>query len=170
MIQKKLCMLGASGVGKTSLVKQYVEGIFSEKYLTSIGVKIDKKSVQVDNTDVQLMLWDIEGIDRYSGFNPKYLRGAAVVLLVVDHSRPQSLQDALEIAHMTKAVKDIPLVLVINKSDLTPAQEWNELLNNEAQLLFEAQYQTSAKQNIGIEGMFMDVAKLSLHQNMTFKK
>ena len=44
MIQKKICLLGASGVGKTSLVRQYVEGIFSEKYLTSIGVKIDKKN------------------------------------------------------------------------------------------------------------------------------
>jgi len=130
MIQKKLCMLGASGVGKTSLVKQYVEGIFSDKYLTSIGVKIDKKHVQLDDTDVQLMLWDVEGIDRYSGFNPKYLRGAAVVLIVVDHSRPQSLQDALEIAQMTKAVKNVPIVLVINKSDLTPALEWNDLLNS----------------------------------------
>tara|TARA_R110001583_G_scaffold7101_5_gene35277 strand:+ start:4641 stop:5147 length:507 start_codon:yes stop_codon:yes gene_type:complete len=168
MIQKKLCMLGASGVGKTSLVKQYVEGIFSDKYLTSIGVKIDKKHVQLDDTDVQLMLWDVEGIDRYSGFNPKYLRGAAVVLIVVDHSRPQSLQDALEIAHMTKAVKNVPIVLVINKSDLTPAQEWNDLLNSEVQLLFQAQYQTSAKENVGIEGMFIDVAKMSLHQNIKF--
>jgi len=166
MIQKKLCMLGASGVGKTSLVKQYVEGIFSDKYLTSIGVKIDKKHVQLDDTDVQLMLWDVEGIDRYSGFNPKYLRGAAVVLIVVDHSRPQSLQDALEIAQMTKAVKNVPIVLVINKSDLTPAQEWNDLLNSETQLLFQAQYQTSAKENVGIEGMFIDVAKMSLHQNI----
>jgi len=165
MIQKKLCMLGASGVGKTSLVKQYVEGIFSDKYLTSIGVKIDKKHVQLDDTDVQLMLWDVEGIDRYSGFNPKYLRGAAVVLIVVDHSRPQSLQDALEIAQMTKAVKNVPIVLVINKSDLT-AQEWNDLLNSEIQLLFQAQYQTSAKENVGIEGMFIDVAKMSLHQNI----
>jgi len=166
MIQKKLCMLGASGVGKTSLVKQYVEGIFSDKYLTSIGVKIDKKHVQLDDTDVQLMLWDVEGIDRYSGFNPKYLRGAAVVLIVVDHSRPQSLQDALEIAQMTKAVKNVPIVLVINKSDLTPALEWNDLLNSETQLLFQAQYQTSAKENVGIEGMFIDVAKMSLHQNI----
>lgn len=166
MIQKKLCMLGASGVGKTSLVKQYVEGIFSDKYLTSIGVKIDKKHVQLDDTDVQLMLWDVEGIDRYSGFNPKYLRGAAVVLIVVDHSRPQSLQDALEIAQMTKAVKNVPIVLVINKSDLTPALEWNDLLNSEVQLLFQAQYQTSAKENVGIEGMFIDVAKMSLHQNI----
>ncbi|MGJ8679827.1 Rab family GTPase, partial [Paraglaciecola sp.] len=63
MIQKKICILGASGVGKTSLIKQYVEGIFSEKYLTSIGVKIDKKIVELDSSSVQLMIWDIEGID-----------------------------------------------------------------------------------------------------------
>ena len=82
MIQKKICVLGASGVGKTSLIKQYVEGIFSEKYLTSIGVKIDKKQVQCESHTVQFMLWDIEGIDRYCGFQPKYLRGASAIIIV----------------------------------------------------------------------------------------
>ena len=84
MIQKKICMLGASGVGKTSLVKQYVEGIFSEKYLTSIGVKIDKKQIETAKHIVQLMIWDIEGIDRYCGFQAKYLRGASAFIIVTD--------------------------------------------------------------------------------------
>lgn len=164
MIQKKLCMLGASGVGKTSLVKQYVEGIFSDKYLTSIGVKIDKKIVQLDDLNVQLMLWDIEGIDRYSGFNPKYLRGAAMIIIVVDPTRPQSLHDGIEIAHRVKAVKNIPIVLAINKSDLPVTESWEHIIDNNAQVLFEAQYQTSAKLNIGIEDMFFEVAKLSVVQ------
>ena len=89
MIQKKICMLGASGVGKTSLVKQYVEGIFSEKYLTSIGVKIDKKQIETAKHTVQLMIWDIEGIDRYCGFQAKYLRGASAFIIVTDHTRSQ---------------------------------------------------------------------------------
>jgi small GTP-binding protein len=164
MIQKKLCVLGASGVGKTSLIKQYVEGIFSDKYLTSIGVKIDKKTVQLNDFNVQLMLWDIEGIDRYSVFNPKYLRGAAVVIIVVDPTRPQSLHEGIDIANRVKATKNIPIVLTLNKSDLPAAENWEIIINQDSQALFEAKYKNSAKQNIGIEKMFFEVAKLAVIQ------
>jgi len=163
MIQKKICILGASAVGKTSLIKQYVEGIFSDKYLTSIGVKIDKKRILLDHADVQLMLWDIEGVDRYAGFNPKYLRGASIVIIVVDQSRLQSLHDGQEIARMTKAEKDIPIVLVVNKSDLPATDGWDSVLENENQSFFETTFQTSAKQNSGVENMFLDVAQRSLY-------
>ena len=66
MIQKKICMLGAFAVGKTSLVKQYVSGIFSEKYHTTVGVKIDKKMVEVDGQSMTLILWDLHGEDEFS--------------------------------------------------------------------------------------------------------
>jgi len=164
MIQKKVCMLGASGVGKTSLVKQYVEGIFSDKYLTSIGVKIDKKLVTLDDRQVQLILWDIEGVDRYAGFNAKYLRGAAVAIVVVDQTRPQSLQDGLEICRMTKAAREIPVILVINKSDLPASKMWESPLNNGDHGLFVKEFMTSAKTGAGIETLFMNVAKLTIHQ------
>ena len=65
MIQKKICMLGGFAVGKTSLVARYVTSMFSEKYLTTVGVKIDKKQVAVDGRDVTLMLWDIYGQDDF---------------------------------------------------------------------------------------------------------
>ena len=102
MIQKKICMLGPTGVGKTSLVKQYVEGIFSEKYLTSIGVKIDKKQVERNGSTVQLMLWDMEGIDRYCGFNPRYLRGASSFFIIVDQTRYQSLVEGIEVYQLAR--------------------------------------------------------------------
>src|SRR2546421_781201 len=54
MIQKKVCMIGTSGVGKTSLVAKFVHSIFSDKYLTTVGVKIDKKTVAVDGNEVML--------------------------------------------------------------------------------------------------------------------
>jgi len=57
MIQKKVCMVGTSGVGKTSLVAKSVHRIFSDKYLTTVGVKIDKKTVAVDGNEVMLMIW-----------------------------------------------------------------------------------------------------------------
>jgi len=61
MIQKKVCMVGVFGTGKTSLVQRYVHSLFSSKYHSTVGVKIDRKQVRVGETDVNLLLWDVEG-------------------------------------------------------------------------------------------------------------
>ena len=63
MLQKKICMLGGFSVGKTSLVRRFVKSIFSETYLTTVGVKIDKKSVALPDKTVDLILWDLAGED-----------------------------------------------------------------------------------------------------------
>lgn len=160
MIQKKICLLGATGVGKTSLVKQYVEGIFSEKYLTSIGVKIDKKEVLLENETVQFMLWDIEGIDRYCGFQAKYLRGASAYILVTDQTRSQSLTEGQEIQSLIKQVTDIPGVLAINKSDLEATWHWSEKEVDHIRANFALSFNTSAKTGEGVEEMFASLAAM----------
>ena len=160
MIQKKICLLGATGVGKTSLVKQYVEGIFSEKYLTSIGVKIDKKELELASTKVQFMLWDIEGIDRYCGFQPKYLRGASAYILVADQTRSQSLIEGYEIQQMVKEVANIPGILAINKSDLAASWHWSDNEIEKIKTSFAMSFNTSAKTGQGVEVMFTELAKL----------
>ena len=63
--RKKICMLGTFAVGKTSLVAQFVHDIFSEKYLTTIGVKITKKSLELGGQPIELLLWDLNGEDRF---------------------------------------------------------------------------------------------------------
>lgn len=159
MIQKKVCLLGASGVGKTSLVRRYVEGIFSEKYLTSIGVKVDKKLLQVDQKQVQLMLWDIEGVDCYSGFNARYLRGASFALVVVDQTRPKSLLEGLEICQLVKASVELPIALVVNKVDLPAGPLWDAHSIDLARSAYEYTFETSAKTGTGVEAMFCAIAK-----------
>jgi len=77
MIQKKICMIGASGVGKTSLIAKFVHSMFSDKYLTTVGVKIDKKTVSVDGAEVMLMIWDLEG-NRDSGTSRRRDRAGAL--------------------------------------------------------------------------------------------
>jgi len=162
MIQKKICLLGATGVGKTSLVKKYVEGIFSEKYLTSIGVKIDKKEIELATNKIQFMLWDIEGIDRYCGFQPKYLRGASAFILVTDQTRSQSLIEGYEIQQMVKEVADIPGILAINKSDLEASWHWSDNEIEQIKSSFALSFNTSAKTGEGVETMFTELAKLLL--------
>ena len=63
MIQKKVCMVGLFGTGKTSLVQQFVHSLFSERYLSTVGVKIDRKPMEVDGVALTLVLWDLAGRD-----------------------------------------------------------------------------------------------------------
>jgi small GTP-binding protein len=163
MIQKKVCLLGATGVGKTSLVKQFVEGIFSERYLTTIGVKVDKKLVTTASQQVQLMLWDIEGVDRYCGFQAKYLRGASAYLVVIDHTRSQSLVEGMEIHRMAREVSDAPAILVVNKTDLEEGWHWNQDEILELQKQFLSCFRTSAKTGDQVEPLFSFLAEQLLH-------
>lgn len=159
MLQKKICILGGTGVGKTSLIKQYVDGIFSEKYLTSIGVKIDKKKVLI-KPPVQLMIWDLEGIDKYCGFNPRYLRGASGMIIVTDQTRLNSLSESMEIYSLVKKVTDIPSILAINKNDLAPSMNWDESILQAHTCDFDDIHYTSAKTGLGVEAMFIALAKM----------
>jgi len=90
-LQKKICMLGGFSVGKTSLVKRYVQSVFSETYLTTVGVKIDKKTVDLPERSVNLILWDLAGEDDIGSLRITYLRGAAGYVLVADGTRPATL-------------------------------------------------------------------------------
>ncbi|WP_278383581.1 Rab family GTPase [Alteromonas mediterranea] len=159
MIQKKVCILGPTGVGKTSLIKQFVEGIFSEKYKTTIGVKIDKKQVNKEGRGVQLLLWDLEGIDRYCGFNPRYLRGASAYIVVVDQTRSQSLLEGMEILELAKEhYPDIPAFFVVNKTDLPTSWHWSEKELNTYAQKFTSLTKTSAKTGENVENLFSTIA------------
>jgi small GTP-binding protein len=120
MIQKKVCMLGGFAVGKTSLVARYVSSLFSEKYLSTVGVKVDKKSVSVDGRDVTLMIWDIYGQDDFQTVQHSQLRGMSGYLLVIDGTRRATLDTAVALQTLaSEVVGDVPFVVLLNKSDLT---------------------------------------------------
>jgi small GTP-binding protein len=121
MLKKKVCLVGSFGVGKTSLVAQFVSGIFSDKYLTTIGVKIDKKLVSLEAGDLQLMLWDMAGEERFEHLQTSYLRGAAGLIFVADGTRAETLDRAVEYAGEVQALESgaVPVVVLVNKSDLT---------------------------------------------------
>jgi len=159
VLQKKICLLGAFGVGKTSLTRRFVESIFSDTYLTTVGVKIDKKPVQVGDQTVNLLIWDIAGEDDVSAVRTSYLRGAAGYLLVVDVTRVQTLDVAQSIRErVAREIGDIPFLCLLNKTDVVewdiptariddlPAQGWSVL-------------HTSAKTGAGVESAFFDLAQ-----------
>lgn len=116
-------MLGAFAVGKTSLVRQFVFSIFSGKYQTTLGVKIDKKSLQIDDQPVELILWDLAGEDDFMKVPMSYLRGSAGAVLVADGTRADTLEVAIELKDKLRSeVGDVPVILLVNKSDLK--EDW----------------------------------------------
>ena len=119
MISKKVAMLGMWGVGKTSLVQQFVNSIYDEKYLSTLGVKVDKKVVDVEATDVNMMLWDIAGAEDHFSVPLHYIKGSAGYLLVMDGTRKESLEVGMDLVNVVSdGVGDVPFVPVVNKCDL----------------------------------------------------
>jgi len=124
MLQKKICMLGSFAVGKTSLVRRYVESIYSDTYHTTVGVKIDKKMVQVGSQEVTLILWDLYGEDEFQKMRWSYVKGASGYLLVADGTRRATFEKALMLEEGVRdAVGALPFIFVLNKADLASVWE-----------------------------------------------
>lgn len=165
VLEKKICMMGAPGVGKTSLVRRFVDSVFSEKYLSTIGVKIDKKSVAVEDTTLNLMLWDLQGEERYQWVRLQYLRGASGYILVADGTRPDTLEIALGLQENAAGrAEQLPFILCLNKADLwgqwgitATQQEW---LKEKGWTVV----QTSAKSGDSVEEAFQSLARQIIAQ------
>ena len=164
MLQNKICMLGGFGVGKTSLVSRFVSSIYSDRYLTTVGVKIDKKKVSLDSGEMTLMLWDIYGQDDFQKVQHSQLRGMAGYLLVIDGTRRATLETALELQRLaTEVAGNVPFVIVINKSDL--AAEW-EIDDVAAYKMADRGWRVlrgSAKTGEGVEDAFQVLTRAMLH-------
>jgi small GTP-binding protein len=160
MIQKKICMLGSFAVGKTSLARRFVEGIFSDTYLTTVGVKIDKKVVQVNGTEINLVLWDLYGDDDFQKIRWSHFNGAAGYLLVADGTRRATLEKAEFLEERArKEIGPVPFIFLINKNDL--AGEWEIDSENEAQLAEKnwTVLRTSAKTGEHVDEAFAQLAR-----------
>ena len=117
-------MIGTSGVAKTSLVAKFVHSIFSDKYLTTVRVKTDKKTVAVDGNEVMLMIWDLAGFDDYQRLQTSYLREISGYLLVADGTRLITLGQAIEIqGRVTEATGPVPFLVTLNKADFSSQWE-----------------------------------------------
>ena len=166
MIQKKICMLGAFAVGKTSLVSQYVSSIFSDAYLSTVGVKIDKKAVTVSGKDVTLVLWDLYGADRFQQMQKSYLRGAAGYLLVADGTRFDTLAEARELQALAASViGPAPFVLALNKADLSAAWQVDEKMLIKVADEGWPIVRTSAKTGQGVQELFEMLTQAMLERH-----
>ena len=159
MMIKKICLLGAFSVGKTSLVAQYVHSIFSDKYLSSVGVKISKKNMTVGETELTLVLWDMEGKDIYASVNFSYLRGAMGYFVVVDGTRKETLEVGLSLHEQAVSlVGPLPCCFLINKVDIENDWEVTGSMLEEVSAQGIEVLRTSAKIGRGVDEAFTALA------------
>ena len=127
----KICMIGCYAVGKTSLVEKFVRSIYSDEYHTTIGVKIDKKNVQVGDQAATCMIWDIAGEDEFYTVKTSYLRGMSGYFLVVDGTRRETISIAQRIYDRVQPnFPDVPFLVLANKSDLQYEGQFRENLGD----------------------------------------
>jgi small GTP-binding protein len=167
MITKKVVLIGDFATGKTSLIRRYVDNQFNDEYLTTIGVKISKKNLQLsDEIELQLMVWDIEGHTDVKATNPAYVMGAHGVILVGDITREKSIKNIpLHLELVKKILKKVPIVIALNKSDLIPDQteiEKKVLDLDESHLEVLKVFDTSAKNSKNVEAIFTTLSQALL--------
>jgi len=159
-IQKKVCLLGDFSVGKTSLIRRYVEGRFDDKYLTTVGVVVSRKTVEYPDLSLHMLIWDLAGGRDFR--QSSSLVGVSGALIVCDLTRPVTLSSYQTYADQLRQFNpDVSLVLLANKQDLT-----NERAISEEQLMAISQetgsplLYTSAKTGTNVEEAFGLLAEM----------
>jgi small GTP-binding protein len=154
--KKKICLLGSFGVGKTSLVARFVHSLFSDKYHTTVGVKIDKKVITVGSDEVTLMIWDMAGEEDGAPVKLNQVRDASGYLLVADGTRRKTLDVARDLQQrVEREIGKQPFLLLVNKVDLRNTweikdSEWSELTASGWMVL-----ETSARTGEHVEEAFL---------------
>ena len=152
----KLVILGNPAVGKTSLIVRFIKNKFTEDYKTTLGVDFLTKELTLYNkAHIRLMIWDMGGQDKWFSRRAKFMRGADGAVIVYSNTDIKSylnLDKWVDEVHQ-HANRDVPIILVKNKSDLPPIREnlnpikLLERLNTKI-------IETSAKTGENVEEMF----------------
>lgn len=163
MIQKKICMVGSFATGKTSLVARFVKSIYSEIYQTTVGVKIDKKIIKLNQQELTLMLWDLHGEDEFQKVQISYLRGSSGYFLVVDGTRRETLYKAFSLQKkVEESIGAVPFILILNKADLMEEWDIDETTMESLSAKDWTVIKGSAKTGLGIEEAFITLGEKML--------
>nr|WP_322658056.1 Rab family GTPase [Dendronalium sp. ChiSLP03b]MDZ8204345.1 Rab family GTPase [Dendronalium sp. ChiSLP03b] len=168
-LSKKICLFGDFGVGKTSLIRQFVEHKFSDEYLSTVGVKISRKSVDLSQKEtknvqnLQLLVWDIEGSNKFKAVAQNYFQGSKGAVIVGDVTQPETLNHLQE--HIQTFLTVNPksyIVVALNKSDMIAAEylenirQMYQFSDRRANILDT--YLTSAKTGNNVDEIFQTLA------------
>ena len=164
-------MVGDFGVGKTSLIRRFVDREFSDQYLSTVGVKISRKPLELkgvkqEKLNLQLLIWDLEGHTKFKAIAPSYLQGSSGAIVVADVSRYETLDRIPEHIQLFLSVNPKgTLIIALNKSDLIEPEKLEKLtqliqMHNLERVA--GVYQTSAKTGSYVDDIFQQLAYKSL--------
>jgi small GTP-binding protein len=155
----KLCLLGDGAVGKTSLVRRYVNDAFDDKYIVSFGTEVSKKSISVGDAQLDLMIWDILGQKTNESLHAAYYKGATGALAVCDYTRPETMRSLSSwVNGFRGVVGDMPVVILANKSDLDKRFPLDEVVSLASSLKCDV-LETSAKTGLNVEVAFGSISR-----------
>ena len=170
IITKKICLLGDFNVGKTSLARRFVEDKFSDRYLSTVGVKVSRKSVNIKterDRQVNLLVWDLEGNTKFKFITPSYLKGASGSIIVADLTRVETLNNLNQ--HIKLFVEINPqgtIIIALNKADLMPPEKLSQLIenchNSYNSNSIVSIHTTSAKTGDNVAKMFDELARVAI--------
>lgn len=162
-ISKKIILTGSFCVGKTSLISRFVYQRFLLNYQTTMGVRIDKKTITLDNTTINMIVWDIGGEQTQLRISDSYYLGSSGIIYVFDVSRPVSFKDIEnDIAFLRQRLPYAPIVVVGSKSDLVEA---NHLAEIRSLVSVPIDFFTSAKDGLHVEDTFLRLAEKIIYGN-----
>ena len=161
----KVCLLGDNAVGKTSLVRRFLDNVFENRFAGTIGFKVNRKVVSVtvsgDVVEVAMMIWDFAESEDLDQVCTSYLRGAAGAVLVCDMTRPETFESLRAYAAMMSRINPhARFVIAANKNDLIPDPELAEKQLQALAAELQASYcLTSAKTGDAVEALFRELGR-----------
>lgn len=169
----KIIILGDSGVGKTSLLRQYINKQFIYQYKATIGADFLMKEIKIDNQIVQLQIWDTAGQEKYHSLGSSFYRNSDCCVLVFDKTDPKSFESIENwrnefLTQLNSVDPDtFPFVLLGNKSDkeceIKISEQKVKAYCNQKKIPY---FETSAKENINIDMAFEEVSRLVFKRDL----
>ena len=158
----KILTIGESGVGKTSILRRFVENKFLKTHLATIGIDFKTKNLNIDNQDIKLKIWDTAGQERFRNITTQYYKGADGIVLVydvTDEASYEKIREWMEQIHSNTQKEEIGLVLLGNKCDMEPRNVTEDMGNKMAEELKTDYFETSALTGQGIKEAFEQLTK-----------
>ncbi|KAK8863679.1 Ras- protein Rab-22A [Tritrichomonas musculus] len=169
-LKNKIVILGDSGVGKTSLITQWIKGQFNENQNPTIGAGYFEKRVEINDEEQKVQIWDTAGEERFQAMAPIYSQNSIGALIVFDLTRKDTMQHIPNWIKCLELNGNIPIVIAGNKSDLEETRQVSsdealEYTNNLGHQFFE----TCANNGSGVDDAFTQIVNLAFEYKESIK-